>query len=35
MASLDEKMSSMAELVLKRHLSEDEKNEIFRISDAM
>jgi hypothetical protein len=35
MASLDEKMSSMAELVLKRCLSEDEKNEIFRISDAM
>jgi hypothetical protein len=35
MPSLDEKMSSMAELVLKRRLSEDEKNEIFRISDAM
>jgi hypothetical protein len=35
MSSLDEKMSSMAELVLKRQLSEDEKNEIFRISDAM
>jgi hypothetical protein len=35
MPGLDEKMSSMAELVLKRHLSEDEKNEIFRIADAM
>jgi hypothetical protein len=35
MPTLDEKMSSMAELVLKRCLSEDEKNEIFRISDAM
>ena len=35
MPGLDEKMSSMAELVLKRRLSEDEKNEIFRISDAM
>jgi hypothetical protein len=35
MGSLDEKMSSMAELVLKRRLSEDEKNEIYRISDAM
>jgi hypothetical protein len=35
MSNLDEKMSSMAGLVLKRPLSEDEKNEIFRISDAM
>jgi ElaB/YqjD/DUF883 family membrane-anchored ribosome-binding protein len=33
--SLDEKMSSMAESVLKRSLSEDEKNEILRISDAV
>ena len=35
MPGLDEKMSSMAELVLKRSLSEEEKNEIFRIADAM
>jgi hypothetical protein len=35
MPSLDEKMSSMAEQVLKRGLSEDEKNEIYRIADAM
>jgi hypothetical protein len=35
MPSLDEKMSSMAELVLKRRLSEEEKNEIYRVSDAM
>jgi hypothetical protein len=35
MPTLDEKMSLMAELVLKRQLSEEEKNEIFRISDAM
>lgn len=35
MASLDDKMSAMAERVLKRSLSEEEKNEIYRISDAM
>jgi hypothetical protein len=35
MPTLDEKMSSMAEQVLKRGLSEDEKSEIYRISDAM
>jgi hypothetical protein len=35
MAKLDEKMSSMAEQVLRRGLTEDEKDEIYRISDAM
>jgi hypothetical protein len=35
MPTLDEKMSSMAELVLKRALSDEEKSEIYRISDAM
>jgi hypothetical protein len=35
MPSLDEKMSSMAEAVLRRNLSEDEKSDILRISDAV
>jgi hypothetical protein len=35
MATLDEKMTAMAEQVLNRSLSEGEKNEIYRISDAM
>jgi hypothetical protein len=35
MSTLDEKMSALAETVLKRPLGEEEKNEIFRISDAM
>ena len=35
MPSLDEKMSALAEQVLKRPLSDEEQLEIFRISDAM
>jgi hypothetical protein len=35
MPNLDEKISVMAEQVLKRSLSDDEKNEIFRIADAV
>jgi hypothetical protein len=35
MPNLDEKMSALAETVLKRALSEEEQLEIYRISDAM
>ena len=35
MGHLSEKISTVAELVLKRRLSEDEELEIYRISDAM
>jgi hypothetical protein len=35
MSSLDEKMSAMAEQVLKRPLSDEERFEIYRISDAV
>jgi hypothetical protein len=35
MSNLDEKMSSMAEQIMKRPLSAEEKSEIYRISDAV
>jgi hypothetical protein len=35
MPSLDEKMSQVAELVLKRSLTEDEQLEMYKISDAL
>ncbi|GHV28571.1 hypothetical protein FACS1894167_05950 [Synergistales bacterium] len=33
--NLDDQMSSLAEVVLKRPMTEEEKNEIYRISDAL